>query len=185
MTGTLSLIRACERWGIRQQIKTEAIELNVCSTTSKIRAVFNQVDIDGNGFITISELKSGLKQHNILFTDQYIYQYLKEVDLDGDGQIVFNEFSIFWIANKTHSRKVSTVQRLRTSFRELDTENDGYTTLDELKMALIKYKGSCTDEEVYKIMRQADEDGDGRISFDEFVVFNTCLRYLTLYFYLL
>uniref|UniRef100_A0ABM0MCX6 Calmodulin-like n=1 Tax=Saccoglossus kowalevskii TaxID=10224 RepID=A0ABM0MCX6_SACKO len=148
---------------------------------SKVKAVFNQFDLDGDGVITIKELTEGLKRMNIASTPEEVYMFMREVDLDGDGKIDFNEFTIYYVGKQQQKLKQQTatdclfgkeggkcpsVTELRTRFAELDADGNGFITLDELKAALINKKGSCTDEEVYKLMREADEDGDGKISFD-------------------
>ncbi|XP_070556028.1 calmodulin-like [Ptychodera flava] len=156
-----------------------------------IRSIFDRYDLDGNGSITISELKQGLRRGGIDYTDDEIYQFMRQVDLDGNGEIDFNEFSIFWIGKhgeeqerqqqqqqaKQKKDTFPTVNELRERFSELDADGNGYITIDEVKMGLLKKKGHYTDEEVYKIMRLADEDGDGRISFSEYVIAMTKHHY--------
>ena len=51
---------------------------------------FNLLDLDGNGFITLDELKESMP---IEITSKIEWrQLIEEVDKDGDNQISFNEF---------------------------------------------------------------------------------------------
>ncbi|XP_077991645.1 neo-calmodulin-like [Glandiceps talaboti] len=142
-----------------------------------IRTVFSQFDINGDGAITIAELKEGLRRGGIAYTDTEVYHFMRQVDLNGDGEIDFNEFSIYWVGKQQQVKfseqtqnTFPTLAEMRAKFQELDGDGNGYLTMDEIKIGLIKIKGYYTDEEVYKILRSADEDGDGRIDFNEFVI---------------
>ncbi|XP_077870150.1 neo-calmodulin-like [Saccoglossus kowalevskii] len=156
------------------------------TTTSSVRSTFDHYDTDGDGFITISQLKDGLRRRDIDFTEEDVYFFMREADIDRDSRIDFNEFTVYWIGiqrlaaprRKSAAKNVlfpkketcPNVNTLRSEFAELDADGNGYITLNELKLALVKKTGTYTDEEVYSMMVEADEDGDGRISFDEFVV---------------
>ncbi|XP_077991641.1 uncharacterized protein LOC144445874 [Glandiceps talaboti] len=154
------------------------------SSPKYIKSIFNRFDVNGDGAITIDELKVGLRRNGIDYSDQEVYLFMREVDLDGNGEIDFNEFTLFWIEKLRKQSeqkkpglfdvgtecKFPKVSELKAQFAELDADGNGYITIDEIKLALVKRKGYCTDLEVYKLMREADEDGDGQISFDEFVV---------------
>ena len=61
-------------------------------------------------------------------------------------------------------------------FGEFDVDGDGYITATELRQSLQKLGPSfaavadeLTDEDVEEIIIENDEDGDGRISYSEFV----------------
>jgi Ca2+-binding EF-hand superfamily protein len=57
----------------------------------KLRAAFDQFDIDGNGFIDMDELRKALVVDNDI--DDYVLQrIIRQVDRDGDNQISYQEF---------------------------------------------------------------------------------------------
>lgn len=59
----------------------------------KLRAAFDQFDLDGNGVISEDELKAVFTNYGGGEVDQaYIDVILKQVDIDGDGTIDFEEF---------------------------------------------------------------------------------------------
>lgn len=57
--------------------------------------------------------------------------------------------------------------KTREDFDAIDTDHDGYITADELKESL-KDNPKVSDENVATITRMADEDGDQKISYEEY-----------------
>ncbi|XP_070556027.1 uncharacterized protein [Ptychodera flava] len=162
-----------------------AVSLDKASA-SKIRKKFNSYDEDGDGSITITELKRGLKREGIPCDDNELYRFMRNVDVDGDGQIDFTEFTVFYLQKMVKreeegkkkkkanlfavNKTIPNQKELKSRFRKVDTDGNGSISIDELKEEF-----GCTDEdddddEWYEFMRLADENGDGEISFDEYVV---------------
>ncbi len=77
---------------------TEQIERTLTDTEREQLAanvqVFNMFDTDGDGTISIGELKGAFKQTGELQTsDEEFEALLAHIDADGDGTIDFDEFS--------------------------------------------------------------------------------------------
>ena len=53
-------------------------------------------------------------------------------------------------------------------FEQFDADSDGFITPQELKDAWTKMGDSISMEEAEAIVAEADENGDGKVSFDEF-----------------
>jgi calmodulin len=58
---------------------------------------------------------------------------------------------------------------IRKSFDLFDKDGDGKITTDEVKAMLIALGDDLTDDEVAEIVKDADENSDGFVSFEEFV----------------
>merc|ERR1719174_1954065 len=58
--------------------------------------------------------------------------------------------------------------QLKDIFAEFDTSGDGFIDFDELCAALKKGGKNLSREDCTTIMKQIDENNDGKISFDEF-----------------
>ncbi|XP_077991644.1 uncharacterized protein LOC144445876 [Glandiceps talaboti] len=152
---------------------------------SKIRRIFNRIDTKRNGVISIEELKEGLDRCGMDNDDNEIYKFMRRIDSE-DGQVTFQAFYNFLKDKFSEYKKKQEDERhrelfgtgksfpkakqLRKQFYELDRDGNGYITINELKVALSETDRHFTDGEVYKLMRQVDDDGDGRISYDEYVI---------------
>ena len=58
---------------------------------------------------------------------------------------------------------------LKKAFEVMDTNKDGFVTKDELKNLLKGLGEDVTDEVVDEMIKIADENGDGKVEFNEFV----------------
>ncbi len=58
----------------------------------KLRKAFNICDYDGNGFVTLEELKHIINEVGENLNEEQIITMIKEVDMDGDDRINFEEF---------------------------------------------------------------------------------------------
>lgn len=60
-------------------------------------------------------------------------------------------------------------EELRVAFRVLDKDMNGFITAAEIRHVMNKLGEKLTDEEVKEMILIGDIDGDGQMSFDEFV----------------
>jgi calmodulin len=58
----------------------------------EIRAQFRNLDKDGNGNISATEIREVLTKLGDKLTDEEIDEMIRDVDTDGDGEINFEEF---------------------------------------------------------------------------------------------
>jgi len=70
---------------------TATLKKNSLLTTKKLEAAFRAFDKDGNGSISMSELKELLGASGNM-SEEVWQQIMKEVDANGDGEISFEEF---------------------------------------------------------------------------------------------
>jgi len=131
----------------------------------RLRTAFNMFDKDGKGTIGKNDLKKLLKDMKVELTDEELKDILNDVDEDGSGQIEFKEFKAFM------TREMSEAQRLKEIFELFDSDGDGYITIPELRKTLKQCDYKVTEEGIEQIMKEADINKDGKISFDEFKIF--------------
>ena len=124
-----------------------------------LKDAFNQYDADGDGHISIHEMKIALsKNKNVLpHIDE---KFLAAIDIDGDGQIDYMEFLVATMRTKHWH----TTDRLKKAFDVLDVDGSGHLEIHEVREAL----GGTDDNLANEIIAQFDVDGDGKISYEEF-----------------
>mmetsp|Transcript_24291 Transcript_24291/g.46098 ORF Transcript_24291/g.46098 Transcript_24291/m.46098 type:complete len:523 (+) Transcript_24291:185-1753(+) len=125
--------------------------------------MFKAFDRDNSGTITMQELKEGLKKMGNPLTEQEVDGVMAQIDIDGDGIISYDEF----IAATMHMNKLNSEENLWKAFATFDADDSGFITPDELRDALIKH--GMDVEGMDDILNDVDQDGDGRINYDEFV----------------
>lgn len=96
-------------------IRPHIMKAHELYSEERIEAAFRRFDVDGNGFISASELRIALRENFCegmnrvaeAITDDDMEEIMHEADLDGDGKINFLEFSRM-IPNLGHFLHVST-----------------------------------------------------------------------------
>lgn len=133
-----------------------------------IDKVFQALDTQHDGMIRRYELKQAIyRVYHKLITDSELNKMMKNLDLDGDGTLSYSEFVMAAVSTKdllSHSR-------LQKAFDLFDTQKKGYITHDELREAFRFVQMDMSY--LNKIIRKVDMDGDGKITFAEFVVMMT------------
>ncbi|MCD9560253.1 Calcium-dependent protein kinase 17 [Datura stramonium] len=61
------------------------------------------------------------------------------------------------------------IMGLKQMFKNMDTDNSGTITLEELKQGLAKQGTKLSDFEIKQLMEAADADGNGTIDYEEFI----------------
>jgi len=88
-----------------------------------------------------------------------IEEVFARVDTDGDGKVSYDEFSAY-----VDSHELG----LRTAFDAIDVDGSGSISRDELKLLLDCMHMGYSPERVDDLLRAADQNDDGDISYDEF-----------------
>ena len=126
----------------------------------KLQDTFMILDIDGDGKLSKEELLQGIEKAAI--TEEYdIEEIIDECDADGNNFIDYTEFltvAMNW--KQCLSRK-----KLEIAFKTFDINGDDMIDMNELKEMI----GGAVNTEMYnEIMKEADTNGDGFISYQEF-----------------
>ena len=89
--------------------------------------------------------------------------------MTGEGR--FNWLNFCDHIEKARAKQWSEAARLKSAKMFADIDRDGSGRLDpgEIKEALKRLKVNITDQKVMELVRACDSDGDGNISFPEFV----------------
>jgi len=135
--------------------------------TLKLKKTFEMFDKDGNGAISIKELKQVLQALGQSFTEIQLQEMLAEIDINRDGEIDFEEFcSISIVSQDTQSPE----QDLMQAFQKFDKNGDGYIDVQEMSSEAMSILNTTLSEpEIMEMFRIADSDGNGKLDYQEFV----------------
>ncbi|XP_038977925.1 calcium-dependent protein kinase 26 isoform X1 [Phoenix dactylifera] len=128
-----------------------------------LREMFKAMDTDNSGAITYDELKAGLRRYGSTLKDAEIRDLMEAADVDNSGTIDYGEF----IAATVHLNKLEREEHLVAAFSYFDKDGSGYITVDELQQACREH--NMTDCFLEDIIKEVDQDKDGRIDYGEFV----------------
>ena len=109
----------------------------------------------------------------IRMSESDIKRTLREFDMDGDGEIEASEFLFMMGKSKKRElihRAIVQHSHIKQEFKQYDKDNNGYITQEEFKQVYQKRTGFVPSKEQFSnILRRADQDKDGQISYDEFL----------------
>lgn len=160
--------------GFRSQNKLKKAALNIIANNlnydqiKALRETFMALDGNGDGQLTVNEMKEGIKKAGLKEIPPDLQQIMEEVDSDGSGVIDYTEF----LAATLDKRMYVQEDVCWSAFRVFDKNGDGKISREELKEVL----GDGSLEQVAgaqgiaDLMAEVDGNGDGVIDFEEFMV---------------
>jgi len=135
----------------------------------EFQQAFSLFDKDKDGHVTQKELRIVFDTLGQNPSDEELQDMINEVDKDGNGEMEFTEFCVL-MSKRMESKEDS--QTLRKAFEVLDLDGSGEIEREELRKVLEGFSRAgehLSDDEIESLIKEADVDGDGQISFDEFV----------------
>ncbi|CAD7696382.1 unnamed protein product [Ostreobium quekettii] len=149
------------------RLKREALKVMASHLPAEeiagLKVVFEEMDANNNGSITVEELREALKKKGGKIPEADIERIMMAADVDQNGVIDYNEF----LAATVHHCKLQQEEHLIRAFEHFDADGSGYITVDELRGALKDSGGPVNVEE---IIRECDRDNDGVIDYEEFCI---------------
>lgn len=123
---------------------------------------FRELDKNNDGYITVHELKSALKDK---MNQEEIKEILSGVDTDKNGAINYTEF-IAATLNKILSNDRT---RIEKAFKVLDKNGDGTINEKDLREVLSGNNLQFFDSKIVnEIIKECDINKDGSVTFEEF-----------------
>jgi calmodulin len=122
---------------------------------NSLAAEFAKLDVDRDGKIALREFGDfSLAQHQAALAKRF-----EAIDADRDGFIAFEEFAV---ASEPKFR-------ILQEFRALDLDRNGLLSLEEAANIAEKLVLPLNTEQVRQIIEQADYDGDGQVTYYEYL----------------
>lgn len=132
---------------------------------AEYKQTFDMFDTDQSGRISSAELGQVMEQLGQTPTEADLQAMVSEVDADEDGEINFEEF-LMMMAKKENSDN----DEIRAAFEIFDKNQDGFISPTELRTVMESLGEVLTEADIETMMKGADQNGDGQVSFDEFAV---------------
>ncbi|KAK3020777.1 hypothetical protein RJ639_045849 [Escallonia herrerae] len=133
----------------------------------QLKDIFTRFDMDSDGSLTQLELAALLRSLGLNPKGDQIHVLLANMDSDGNGMIEFDEL-VNAILPDMDEEVLINQDQLMEVFRTFDRDGNGYITAAELAGQMAKMNRPLTYRELTDMMREADSNGDGVISFNEF-----------------
>ncbi|KAK1368251.1 putative calcium-binding protein CML18 [Heracleum sosnowskyi] len=135
---------------------------------TELREIFRSFDRNNDGSLTQLELGSLLRSLGLEPSRDQLETLIQRADKNSNGLIEFSEFVGLVAPQLLPEKSPYTEAQLRQLFRMFDRDGNGFITAAELAHSMAKLGHALTAEELTGMIREADSDGDGRISFQEF-----------------
>merc|ERR1719281_91279 len=158
--------------GFRSQNKLKKAALHVIasqlgeSQIKSLRETFMALDENGDGLLTVNEMKEGLNRCGLKEIPPDLQQIMTEVDSDGSGVIDYTEFLAATLDKKVYMAEDICWQ----AFRIFDRNGDGKIDKSEIAKVLndddVKNAAAA---DMAGILKDVDTNGDGEIDFQEFM----------------
>lgn len=133
----------------------------------QLQGIFKRFDLDADGSLTHLELAALLRSLGLKPNGDQLHTLLATIDSNGNGSVEFDELVKAILPDISEQILVNQEQLVEV-FQIFDRDGNGYITAAELAGAMAKMGHPLTYRELTEMMREADSNGDGVISFNEF-----------------
>jgi len=137
------------------------------SQIKALRDTFMALDGNGDGLLTVNEMKEGLLKSGLKEIPPDLQQIMEEVDSDGSGVIDYTEFLAATLDRKAYIQE----DVCWSAFRIFDKNGDGKISKTEIEAVLGAgdVEAAMGAQAVADLLKEVDKDGDGEIDFQEFM----------------
>mmetsp|Transcript_82484 Transcript_82484/g.260385 ORF Transcript_82484/g.260385 Transcript_82484/m.260385 type:complete len:154 (+) Transcript_82484:108-569(+) len=132
------------------------------------KEAFELFDKDRDGAIAAEEFGVIMRSLGRNLTADELKAMIAEVDGEGSGRVQFPQF-LGCVATKLQEN--DSIEEMREAFTVFDRDKSGSVTANELKHVMNSLGEQVTNEEVEAMVKEADADGDGQLSFEDFLQF--------------
>ena len=131
----------------------------------ELKEAFTLFDTNHSGCIDARELKAAMRALGHEITKPMVTAMFREIGKDPETELSFEEFCKVMAPRL---KKANTRDEIMKVFQLFDVSKQGFITGRELRRMADDCGETLSDEELHQMIAEADRNGDGKISFDEF-----------------
>ena len=158
--------------GQRPSFFTEIYSLYKEKTCVKkpYHCAFEVFDENNDQTINVSELRKVFDSLKVEVSEVELKEMIAEVDEDGSGSIEKDEF-LALMAEKKAKNQIEETAVYEKIFKHFDINKNGLIDFCDLKKAMKMLEFELSDDEVKEMVNVADNEGNGKLSFEKFKSF--------------
>jgi len=142
----------------------DPVEMLTDDEISMLEALFKQMNTNDDGILKPKQMAEAMKQVGADVDEETLRHQLRMGEGEEEG-IDVEEF-IHMMA--IHMKRKLSEDDVMLAFSSFDLNKDGFIDKDELASAMQHIGFHMDPQEIEEMILDADKDGDGRISFEEF-----------------
>ena len=131
----------------------------------EIKEAFDIFDTDQSGVIAVGELLRSMKSLGFDTKNPAIYNMIADMDADGNGQLDFEEFLDMMTARISDKNTKADLERV---FKLFDDSRQGFISDENVARVARELGEDIGLEEIREIVKRADLNGDGKLTFEDF-----------------
>jgi calmodulin len=136
------------------------------SQIAELKEAFALFDRDADGSITVTDVVEVFRSIGQQVSLEDVQVMVGDADMDGTGTIDFPEF-LTMVAKRLNDVAGNEAEMFAT-FAMFDLSSQGKISASNLQLAMLRLGCKMSVEEADEMIREADLDGDGCMSFAEF-----------------
>jgi Ca2+-binding EF-hand superfamily protein len=134
----------------------------------EIKELFDQFDTDGNGTISIEELRQAFSSMGVN-DNQFLFSILQEFDKDRSGYLDIDEFVNMMVGSNQDTDSREDIRKVfNLILGEEGQRYGGKIQVQHLRKIAKELNEHMSDEEIFDMIGKADIDKDGAVDFEEF-----------------
>jgi calcyphosin len=162
--------RAMEKLGVTMSQEVSLIYLTICQN---LKTIFNAVDVDGNGELDFKEFSTGFFQEELQPAyadgDPYIKEKSRQLAANVAARKDSPEALLALFRDKLKARGPRGVIGLKRLFSMMDDDGSQSLSLPAFIKTCRDFRIGISEENVPVLFGHFDRNGDGTISFQEFL----------------
>eukprot|EP00013_Stygamoeba_regulata_P025745 CAMPEP_0177663684 /NCGR_PEP_ID=MMETSP0447-20121125/20057_1 /TAXON_ID=0 /ORGANISM="Stygamoeba regulata, Strain BSH-02190019" /LENGTH=153 /DNA_ID=CAMNT_0019169537 /DNA_START=42 /DNA_END=503 /DNA_ORIENTATION=- len=132
----------------------------------ELKEAFCLFDTDHDGRISTGDLATVMRSVGKCPSEQQVRDIIAEFFSEGDGTLDFAEFVNMMAAQVGKCNQ--TEETIRNAFALFDKSKTGYVSVQEMRHVLTVLGEALNQEEVERMIREADPEETGRINYNEY-----------------